>query len=250
MLTGLSTATTALGSFQTSLSNIANNLANVETTAFKSSVVGFQDLVYSGPAGLQVGNGVKVGSISPKGFTQGTINSTGRDTDLAIQGKGFFAVQLPNGTIKYTRDGSFTKGANGRLVTSAGNILQPQITIPIDALATTISPNGTVSIVTSSAPNTPKVIGQIQTVSFENQEGLLIEAGNLYSETLSSGPPNSGTPGTGILGSIKQSSLEQSNVDTTTELTSMVTAQQGYSANSKVINTTNQMLVSALGLIR
>ena len=249
MLTGLFTSANALSSFQTSMDNTSNNLANINTTAFKKSTVSFQDLMYTGSLNQQVGNGVKVAAVGTRGFGQGTITKTGRDTDIAINGKGFLIVQIPDGTFQYTRDGSLSRDANGRLVTNAGYIVQPPITIPADTLSTSIALDGTVTVMTSSAPNVPKVIGQIQLAGFTNQEGLKIEAGNLYSETAASGPPLIATPGTSALGQLQQSNLEQSNVNLSSELTTMVTTQQAYAANSKVINTTTQMISSALALI-
>ncbi len=249
MQTGMFTSANALGAFQTSLDNTSNNLANVNTTAFKRSVVSFQDLMYAGPPNAQVGTGVKVASVAPLGFAQGTVVGTGRNLDVAINGKGFMLVQLPNGSIQYTRDGALGTDATGRLVTGAGNIVQPPIIIPPNAITTTIASDGTVSVLTSTSPNTPKVLGQIQLASFTNQEGLMSEGGNLYSESVASGPPTVGTPGTGILGTLQSQSLEQSNVDVTSELTNLVTTQQAYTANSKVITTTNQMVTSALSLV-
>lgn len=206
-------------------------------------------MLSDGPPGFQVGNGTKIASVSPRGFEQGKIQSTGRDTDVAINGKGFFAVALPDGTVQYTRDGSLSKDATGRLVTATGNIVQPPITVPTDTLTMSIGSDGTVSVLTASSPNTPKVLGQIHLASFPNQEGLLSVGNNLWSETVASGPPALGAPGSGVLGTLQQANLELSNVDVSTELTNLVTTQQAYSANSKIVTTTNQMVVSALSLI-
>lgn len=250
MLTSLFTASTALDAYQTSLNNTSNNLANVNTTAFKSSGINFQDLFSSGDNGSQVGNGVAVAEISPKGFEQGQTVPTARDNDLAINGRGFFQVQLQNGQTQYTRDGSFHRDATGRLVTNEGYIVQPPINIPSNTLSTNIAIDGTVSVITSTSAGVPKVIGQIQLAQFANQEGLRIEPGNLYSETPNSGPPQVGTAGTLGLGRIQQFALEQSNVDVTTELAKMVTTQQAFSANSKVVNASSQMITSALSLVQ
>ena len=250
MLTGLFSAANALDAFQTSLNNTSNNLANVNTTAFKRSVIGFEDLNYNGANNSQVGHGVQVSAISPKGFAQGPLLSTGRDLDVAINGKGFLTVQLPDGSTKYTRDGSLHRDSTGRLVTNAGNIVQPPITIPSNTVSITVGSDGTVQVITSSAPGVPKSVGQVQLARFGNQEGLLIEPGNLYSETVASGPPTIGTPGTIGLGELKQGNLEQSNVDLTSELVALVTAQQAYAANSKVVNTANQIVSSALNIIQ
>jgi flagellar basal-body rod protein FlgG len=249
MLSGLYTSANAMSAFQTSLDNTANNLANVNTTSFKRNVVGFEDLTYTGNPGYQVGNGVRIGSITPRGFAQGTLTTTGNPTDVAITGTGFLIVQLPDGSTQYTRDGSLSISGTGQLVTSEGYIVQPAITIPANTISTSIGSDGTVTVLTSSAPNTPKTLGQIQLASFINQEGLYQQPNNLYSQSAASGPPTIGTPGTNNLGTLQSGSLEQSNVDVTTELTNLVTTQQAYTANSKVIGTTNQMVGSALSIV-
>ena len=169
---------------------------------------------------------------------------------MAINGKGFLAVQVADGTTKYTRDGSLHRDSTGRLVTNAGNIVQPPITIPSNTTSITIGTDGTVQVTTGSAPGVPKTVGQIQLARFPNQEGLLIEAGNLYSESAASGAPTLGSPGSTGFGELQQRNLEQSNVDVTSELVAIVTAQQAYGANSKVVNTANQLLTSALSIIR
>jgi flagellar basal-body rod protein FlgG len=176
--------------------------------------------------------------------------NTGNPTDLMIDGKGFYQIQLEDGSIMYSRDGAFHRDPMNRLVNNSGFLLQPPITLPSDTLSITISSSGTVSVVTSTSPNTSKVVGQIQLASFPNQESLKLEGGNLYSQTLDSGPPSVGTPGTGGLGKIQQGGLEQSNVDVTTELTNLLTAQQGFAANSKVVTTTNSMILSSLQMFQ
>jgi flagellar basal-body rod protein FlgG len=250
MLPGLFTASSALDSFATSLNNTSNNLANLNTTAFKASTVSFEDLLYVGPSNSQVGSGVHVSSVAPLGFTQGTIINTGVNTNMAVNGTGFFSVQLPDGTMQYTRDGSFTLDSNGRLVNTNGYIVQPPITIPTGTQSITISPTGTVTIIPSGSAATPVVVGQVQLVSFPNQVGLNIEPGNLYSQSVASGPPTSGTPGSAGLGTVQQNSIEQSNVSVTNELTNLVTTQQAYAANSKVVTTANQMIGSTLQLVQ
>lgn len=250
MLNGLFTSATAMDAFSTSLDNTSNNLANINTTAFKRSTVNFADLVYQGDLGNQIGSGTRVASITPTGITDGVINKTGRDQDVAINGNGFLVVQSPDGNFHYTRDGALTRDANGMLVTSSGNTVQPPIQIPMDTLSMSIATDGTVSVLTSSAPGVTKVLGQIQLANFVNPEGLSIMPGNLYDESIASGPPAIGSPGTDGLGSIQQYALEMSNVDVSTELASMVTTQQAFAANSKVVGTTNQMLQSAMSLIQ
>lgn len=250
MFKGMTTAATALDAFQTSVETTANNLANVNTTAFKRSMVDFQDLLYVGPSNLQVGSGVKVSDISTRDFKQGGETPTGRDLDLFISGNGFFSVQQADGTVKFTRDGSFQKDGSGRLVTNNGLIVQPPITFPADTLTTSISSDGVVSITTGSAPGQIKVLGQIQLTSFPNPAGLSQEANNLFSETPASGNPTTAIAGTNGLGTLKQNSLEDSNVDMTAEMTNLVTAQRAYDANSRVLNTSYQIVGSALDLVR
>ncbi|MBS0203075.1 MAG: flagellar hook-basal body complex protein [Planctomycetes bacterium] len=248
MLNGLFTATSAMDAFQTSVETTANNLANSNTTAFKRSIVDFQDLIYSGPTNLQLGHGVKVADISTRDFKQGAEESTGAELDLFISGGGFFAVQHADGTTKYTRDGSFQRDALGQLVTAQGDIVQPPIVFPADTVSTNISIDGVVSVVTGSGE--VKTLGQLQLTSFPNPAGLQQEANNLYSETPASGTPTTGIPGTSNLGSVRQRSLEQSNVDLTTEMTSLVTAQRAYDANSRVVKTADQIISSALDIVR
>ena len=249
MLTGLSTAGNALNAFQTSLDTTSNNLANINTTGFKRSRVDFQDFVYSGSNDNQVGNGVQIGAISPKGFGQGPLVKTGNENDVAIQGNGLLMVQMPDGSTKYTRDGSLHRDPSGMLVNINGLPVQPAMIIPDDTNTMTIGSDGTVTVMTKSAPNTPTVVGQLQMANFINPEGLYIDANNLYTESDASGSPSVGAPGTEGRGRLVQFNLEQSNVDLTTELTTMVTTQQAYVANSKVVTTTNQMVTSALSLI-
>jgi len=250
MLTGYYSSQSALTAFQTSIDNTSNNLANMNTTAFKRNVVGYQDTGYNGPVMNQIGTGVKVGSISPTGFTQGTLLPTGNDTDIAIIGTGLLPVQMPDGTTRYTRDGSLHRDDTGRLVTSAGNTTIPPITFPSDTTKIMIGVDGTVTVLTGSSPTVPKTLGQLQLVSFVNQEGLQLETGNLYSETLASGPPTTGTPSLNGLGNLQQGSLEQSNVNMTSELTTLVATQQAYTANSKALATMTQMVSQSMELFR
>lgn len=250
MLNGLYSSATALDAFSTSLGNTSNNLANVNTTAYKRSVVNFADLVYHGDLGNQIGTGVRVTSAGPASYAQGTTSRTGRENDVAISGNGFFVIQTPDGNFHYSRDGSLNRDANGMLVTNAGYIVQPPIQIPTDTLSTSISNDGTVSVITSSAPGVTLVLGQIQLANFMNPEGLRIEPGNLLAESVASGPPAIGTPGTEGRGQLQQFTLEQSNVDVSQELATMVLTQQAFAANSKVVNTSSQILESALGMIR
>ena len=248
MLTGLFTSSNALQAFQTALDASANNVSNVSTTAFKSSRTLFQDLFYEGPTPQQVGHGVQVASID-RDFDQGPLLPTSNDLDLAIQGQGFFQVQLPNGQIQYSRDGALHVDSQRRLVNDDGLLLQPPLTLPADTLSTEISSNGTVSVLTSASPDTPIVLGQIQITRFVNPKGLHAEAGNRFSETTESGEPLTGVPGTNGLGTIQQSNLEQSNIDMATELVRLSNTSRSFSVNSRAIRAEDQLLQSALSII-
>lgn len=246
MLSAILSSSNAMGAFQSALNNTSNNIANMNTTAFKRNSIQFSDLmsddVTNTPAGAQAGR------ILPRGFAQGAIITTNREQDLAINGRGFFVVQSENGTMKYTRDGSFVRDANGRLATSGGLVVQPPITVPADTITMSITPDGTVTVMTSSKRNVTQTLGQIQLANFQNQELLTPESGNLWVESEGSGPPTISAPGTSGTGTLKQACLEQSNVDLTQELTQLVSTQQAFAANSKAVNTTMNLLGSGLGL--
>lgn len=249
MIQGFYSSASAMNGFQTALDNTSNNLANINTTAFKKNTVSFQDLVYNGFPGSQVGTGMKVAQISPRGFDQGTINPTGNPMDLAINGKGFFVVQAVDGSIQYTRDGNFNRDAQGRLVNNQGAIVQPPIVFPTDTSSITFGVDGSVNIQRTSMPNQTTKIGQLQIAIFHNEEGLQQMSGNMFGETANSGPPVTGIAATGVFGQVQQFKLELSNVNLPTELTSMVSTQQGYVANSKALTTSNQILTSTMSLI-
>ena len=254
MIRSLWIAKTGMEGQQFKLDVIANNLANVGTNGFKRGDVVFQDLMYQNlrsagaasseqtqlPTGLQVGLGVQV-AASTRNFSQGSLQQTGANLDVAIQGKGFFQIQLPDGTTGYTRDGSFQVDANGQLVTSAGNPVQPGITIPANALGVTIADEGTVQV-KIAGQTAPQSLGQLQLASFVNPAGLDALGGNLYAETAASGTPNSGAPASDGLGSLKQGHVEGSNVNVVEELVSMIATQRAYELNSKAIQTSDQML--------
>lgn len=246
MLSAILASSNSMGAFQSSLNNTSNNIANMNTTAFKRNTVQFSDLI-SGDA-KQVPAGAQVGRIIPRGFAQGPITSTNREQDVAINGRGFFVVQTAEGTFKYTRDGAFVRNSGGQLTTAAGDVVQPPITIPADTITMSIATDGTVQVTTTSSRGVTQTLGQIQLANFQNQELLKPESGNLWVETEGSGPPTISTPGTSGAGTLKQSCLEQSNVDLTTELTNLVTTQQAFSANSKAVNTMMTMVGSGLSL--
>jgi len=254
MIRSLWIAKTGMEGQQTKLDTISNNLANVGTNGFKRGGVVFEDLMYQNlrqtgaaaseqnvlPTGLQVGLGARVAATT-RNFTQGTLQQTTSDFDLAIKGKGFFQVAMPDGTTAYTRDGSFQVDANGQLVSSGGLVVQPPITIPAAAQKVTIAQDGTVSI-TVAGSATPQAVGQLQLANFVNPAGLEPRGQNLYAESASSGTPQAGAPGSNGLGTLHQGALEGSNVNVVEELVSMIATQRAYELNSKAIQTSDQML--------
>lgn len=245
---------TGLGAQDTALKTISNNLANVNTTGFKRDRAVFQDLLYqikrqpgglnaqdaALPSGLQLGTGVRVVATA-KEFTEGNLQVTDQPLDLAIDGRGFFQVLLPDGSVTYTRDGQFEVNADGLIVTAEGYPLEPAITVPQDATSITIGEDGTVSV-TQAANGTPTQIGNIATVDFVNPAGLQAIGGNLFRETGASGAPIAGTPGLNGLGTLAQGALETSNVEIVEEMVNMITTQRAYEMNAKVVSTADQML--------
>jgi flagellar basal-body rod protein FlgG len=192
------------------------------------------------PTGLQIGLGVRAAATS-RNFSQGTLAQTSGQFDVAIEGSGFFQVQLPDGTTGYTRDGAFQLNGNGQLVTSAGYTVQPGITIPAAARSVTVAKDGTVAITLQGQPQ-PQTVGQLQIATFVNPGGLDPMGGNLFAESASSGTPNAGAPGSNGIGSLRQGFVEGSNVNVVEELVSMIATQRAYEMNSKSIQTSDQML--------
>lgn len=247
-------AKTGLDAQQTRITVISNNLANVNTSGFKRDRPVFEDLLYQNvrqvganssqdtllPSGMQVGTGVRV-SASEKLFTQGNLLHTENSLDMAIQGNGFFQILMPDGTLGYTRDGTFQVNEQGQLVTSSGYPLQPAITIPEDALSVTIGNNGTVSVLSPGSAATTQV-GDVQLADFVNPAGLQAIGQNLYLESAASGAPQTGTPGVTGYGSIQQGFVESSNVNVVEELVSMIEAQRAYEMNSKAISAADGMM--------
>ncbi len=236
---------------------IANNLANVNTTGFKRSRADFQDLLYQNlriagaassagtelPTSNQIGLGTKVAAVA-KIFNQGDYKQTGNELDLAIDGNGFFQITTPDGEIAYSRAGSFKMDGDGNIVTPDGYLLQPQITIPNNAVQLTVGPDGTVTVM-NAGETTPSEIGKIETGRFANPAGLNAIGKNLFMESETSGSPTTGTPGQDGLGTISQGYLEMSNVNVVEEMVYMIVAQRAYEINGKAIQTADEMLQMA-----
>ena len=243
---------TGLSAQDTALRTISNNLANVGTVGFKKDRAVFEDLVYQInqqpgaqssqdsvlPSGTQLGTGVRVASTQ-KQFSIGSMQNTERALDLAIEGKGFFQISLPDGGTGYTRTGSFSVNQDGELVTSQGYSLDPAINIPQGSTGLTIGRDGTVSAVTGGSSTQ---VGNLQLVDFVNPTGLEAMGGNLYAETVASGAPQQATPGTNGVGEVLQGVLESSNVSVVEELVNMVATQRAYEMNARVVSTADQML--------
>ncbi len=247
-------AKTGLEALQTRMSVISNNLANVNTTGFKRGRTVFADLLYQNvrqpggqtsqdtqlPSGLQLGTGVRT-VATEKTFTQGSLVQTSNSLDVAIQGRGFFQILMPDGSVSYSRDGSFQMDSQGQLVTSSGYQLQPAITIPANTQSITIGTDGTVSALVAGNTS-PTAVGSIQLSDFVNPVGLQPIGDNLFKESAASGTAQTGTPGLTGLGTLVQSSLESSNVNVVEELVNMIETQRSYEMNSKAIATADQMM--------
>ncbi len=254
MIRSLWIAKTGLDAQQTQLDVTSTNLANVATNGFKRARAVFEDLLYQTlrqpgasssaqtqiPSGLQIGTGVRP-VATERIFTQGNLTQTGNSLDIAIQGEGFFQIQLPDGTLGYTRDGAFQKDSQGQIVTANGYPLSPAITIPANALSISIGTDGVVTVLQSGSP-TPVQVGQIQLASFVNSGGLQSMGQNLFLETASSGTATPNTPGTNGVGLLNQGYVETSNVNVVEELVNMITTQRAYEINSRSIQTSDQML--------
>lgn len=254
MIRALYSAASGMNAEQTNVDNIANNLANVNTAGYKMRRTEFQDLVYQNmiqpgaasgqqtiePVGLQIGLGSRP-SANEIIQTQGNLAGTNNPLDLAIQGNGFFQIKQADGTIAYTRDGSFQLDQQGNLVNASGLMLDPQITIPPQAVSVTIATDGTVSY-TVPGQTTAQTAGQIQLATFQNPAGLSTIGGNLYTQTNASGQPIVGIPGgqDGI-GTLMQGYQEQSNVNVVEEFINLIQSQRAYEANSKVVKAADEM---------
>lgn len=259
MIRALTTSATGLEAQQAQIQRIANDMANVNTDGYKRGKVEFQDLMYetvrepgaqlgaasNSPVGVQTGLGVKVGAAH-KIFEQGSARPTARPMDMMINGKGFFSVQLPNGEVAYTRLGAFRVDGQGRVMTSTGALLIPQMTVPANSSGFRVAENGEVQV--ASAENELITIGNIQLVNFANDEGLMALGNSLYKATAGSGQPTQGIPGENGLGTLEQNVLEGSNVNVANSMVDMIQTQRAYEMNTKVMGVADQMLNATVNI--
>ena len=251
----LSIAATGMLAQQLNVEVISNNIANMNTTAYQRRRAEFQDLLYQNvrsvgatsssdgevvPSGAQVGLGVRTAAVY-RITQQGNLTSTENTFDVAIQGNGYYQIQMPNGDTAYTRAGSFQLSPNGQIVTADGNVVQPGITVPNNATDVTINASGQV-LVKTPGTTAPTIVGQFQLAVFANEAGLNPIGDNLLEETPASGTPVTGLPGASGYGTIRQGFLETSNVNVVSEITNLITAQRAYELNSKVIQTSDEMM--------
>ncbi len=251
----LSIAATGMMAQQLNVEVISNNIANMSTSGFKRQRAEFQDLLYQNlrrvgtnssdsgtivPSGVQIGLGVKTGSVY-RVMTQGDMNNTGNKLDLAIQGRGYFRVQMPSGTDAYTRAGNFQLSPTGQIVNSDGYTVAPGITIPPEATDITISKDGQVQA-TIPGQTAPQIVGQLELTNFQNEAGLEAQGDNLFIETAASGSPSTAAPASIGYGSLQQGFLETSNVNAVTEISDLITAQRAYEMNAKIITASDEMM--------
>jgi flagellar basal-body rod protein FlgG len=257
MIRALYTAASGMEAQQYNIDTISNNLANVNTSGFRKNLARFQDLIYQQlrapgtPVGAsvvavaqEVGLGVKIGA-SEKQFTQGNLQQTSNPLDIAIEGDGFFQVTEPDGTIAYTRDGSFKRDANGSIVTADGFFLSPQISIPAAATQVSVGQDGTVTALVPGT-TTPSTLGKITLARFANNAGLSPQGKNLFIETAASGPPTISAPGINGTGTLQGGYLEQSNVSVVEEIVNLIVAQRAFEANSKAVTVSDEILQTAV----
>lgn len=248
-------ASTGMSAQERNVEVISNNIANMRTTGYKRQRAEFQDLLYQQitraggqtsdqgtmvPAGLEIGSGVRT-VASPRVMSQGSVNMTERELDVAVRGEGFFTIQLPDGRTAYTRDGSFERDADGRLVNSSGYPVSPNITIPANARGVTISSDGIVQAFLGT-DSTPTQLGQMQLARFVNKSGLESMGDNLFVETAASGAAQVSVPNTDGTGDLLQNYLEMANVNSVTEIADLIAAQRAYEMNARVISGADQMM--------
>lgn len=257
MIRALWTAATGMTAQNLNVDVIANNLANVNTTGFKRGRANFQDLMYQQikspgadasaagtqvPTGIQVGLGVKAAGVENI-FLEGSLKPTGNPLDFAIEGRGFFQIQMPNGELAYSRAGSFSLDSQGQIVTADGNVLQPAVNIPSDALSISVGADGTISVLQPGGVSS--VLGQIQLADFSNPAGLELMGNSMYRPSNASGDATLGTPGENGVGTIGQNMLEMSNVNVVEEMVNLIAGQRAYEMNSKAIKAADEMLHTA-----
>jgi flagellar basal-body rod protein FlgG len=261
MIRALYTAASGMNAQQLNIDNIAHNLANVNTAGFKKSRVEFEDLVYQqikaagsptsssaeSPIGLEAGLGTRQVATA-RDFSTGNFRSTANPLDLAIQGRGFLQVTMPDGRVGYTRAGSLQLNSQGGLVTNDGYAIEPQITIPPNATSVTISKEGIVSVALPGQ-SAAQQVGTLELATFQNPAGLAGAGSNLYTTTTASGEPTTGVPGSDGIGTLAQGFLEESNVSVVEEMVNMILGQRAYEANSKVVKAADEMLqqVNSMG---
>jgi len=261
MIRALYTAASGMNAQQANIDNVAHNLANVNTAGYKKSHVEFEDLFYQhtrvpgaatatgeAPIGLEVGLGTRAVATS-RDFTSGSFRSTGSSLDMAIEGDGFFQINLPDGSTAFSRAGSFHRDAQGLVVTAEGYALEPQITIPENATSVSISKDGVVSVVVPGQ-SAAQQVGTIELATFQNAAGLTPLGGNLFQVTSASGEPQTGPAGTEQRGSLVQGFLEDSNVSVVEEMVNMILGQRAYEASSKVLKTADEMLAQVNNIVR
>jgi flagellar basal-body rod protein FlgG len=259
----LQTAATGMAAQELNVQVISNNIANLRTTGYKRQQAHFQDLLYEtfrragsttsdqntqAPSGVEIGSGVKAVATT-RVMTQGNLNMTEKDYDVAIRGEGYFKIRLPDGRTGYTRDGSFDLDAQGQLVTRDGYLVDPGITVPQNAESVSISANGSVEA-TLPGQTQPQALGQLQLARFVNKSGLQSLGDNLFVETAASGPAIDGNPGSEGFGNLQQNYLEEANVNAVTEISSLISAQRAYEMNSKVVTAADQMLSATTQMFR
>ncbi|MDQ2079940.1 flagellar basal-body rod protein FlgG [Xanthobacteraceae bacterium Astr-EGSB] len=257
------TAATGMKAQEMNVEIISNNIANMRTTGYKRQRAEFQDLLYEHvrrigtqtsdqgnivPVGVDIGSGVRLVG-TPRIMTQGTPTQTDKDLDVAIRGEGYFKIERNDGTYAYTRDGSFERDGQGRLVTANGLLVQPGITIPENASQITINPQGQVSVNIGTS-TTATIIGQLTLTRFINKAGLEAIGDNLFVETPASGAPQDGIANTDGMGDILQKYVESSNVEAVTEIANLIAAQRAYEMNGKVVTATDSMLQATTSMMR
>ena len=262
MIRALYTAATGMNAQDTNVATISNNIANVNSTGYKKSRAEFQDLLYQNlklvgtlspngnqiPTGSQLGLGTKLGAVA-KIYTQGDFVKTENQLDMAISGKGFFQIAQPDGTIGYSRAGSFKINSTGLIVTAAGLPMEPAITIPQDSLTISIDETGNISVLQPGSV-APSVLGTIQLATFQNNAGLQALGNNNFSQTDASGPATIGNPNSGDRGTLQQGFLEMSNVSVVEEMVNLISAQRAYETNSRTVQTADEMLQTANNMKR